>query len=128
VLLAFDQALKEFEQEGGVEGRGGRYRRNADLMISGMRKMGFKTLLADDLQAPIIITFHMPANPEFDFSAFYDGLREQGYVIYPGKLTVADSFRIGCIGRLDLEQMQGALDAVANMLAKFGIDEIFNAK
>jgi 2-aminoethylphosphonate-pyruvate transaminase len=70
----------------------------------------------------------MPANPEFDFSAFYDGLREQGYVIYPGKLTVADSFRIGCIGRLNLEQMQGALDAVANMLVKFGIDKIFNAK
>ncbi len=128
VLLAFDQALKEFELEGGVEGRGGRYRQNADLMISGMREMGFKTLLADDLQAPIIITFHMPANPEFDFSAFYDGLREQGYVIYPGKLTVADSFRMGCIGRLDLEQMQGALDAVAKMLAKFGIDQIINAK
>ena len=78
VLLALDQALKEFEEEGGVEGRGGRYRQNADLMISGMRKMGFKTLLADDFQAPIIITFHMPVNPEFDFSAFYDGLREQG--------------------------------------------------
>jgi 2-aminoethylphosphonate-pyruvate transaminase len=97
-------------------------------MISGMRKMGFKTLLTDDLQAPIIITFHMPANPEFDFSAFYDGLREQGYVIYPGKLTVADSFRMGCIGRLDLEQMQGALDAVSKMLAKFGIHKINNAK
>lgn len=128
VLLALDQALKEFEEEGGVEGRGGRYRQNADLMISGMRKMGFKTLLTDDLQAPIIITFHMPANPEFDFSAFYDGLREQGYVIYPGKLTVANSFRMGCIGRINLEQMQGALDAVAKILTKFGIDEIINAK
>jgi len=128
VLLAFDQALIEFEQEGGVEGRGGRYRQNADRMISGMRELGFKTLLPDNLQAPIIITFHMPANPEFDFAAFYDGLREQGYVIYPGKLTVADSFRIGCIGRLNQEQMQGALDAVAKMLVKFGIDEIINAK
>ncbi len=128
VLLAFDQALNEFEEEGGVEGRGGRYRKNADLVISGMRAMGFKTLLPDDLQAPIIITFHMPANPEFDFGAFYDGLREQGYVIYPGKLTVADSFRIGCIGRLNLEQMQGALDAVAKILLKFGIDKIINAK
>ena len=128
VLLAFDQALNEFEEEGGVEGRGGRYRKNADLVISGMRAMGFKTLLPDDLQAPIIITFHMPTNPEFDFGAFYDGLREQGYVIYPGKLTVADSFRIGCIGRLNLEQMQGALDAVAKILLKFGIDKLINAK
>ena len=124
VLLAFDQALNEFEEEGGVKGRGGRYRQNGELLISGMRDMGFKTLLADELQAPIIITFHMPKNPQFDFSGFYDGLREQGYVIYPGKLTVADSFRIGCIGRLNAEQMQGALDAVQTMLNRFGIDKI----
>jgi 2-aminoethylphosphonate-pyruvate transaminase len=124
VLLAFDQALTEFEEEGGVEGRGGRYRQNGDLLISGMRAMGFKTLLDDNLQAPIIITFHMPKNPQFDFNSFYDGLREQGYVIYPGKLTVADSFRIGCIGRLDTEQMQGALDAVQTVLNRFGIDKI----
>lgn len=126
VLLAFDQALNEFEAEGGVEGRGGRYRQNGELLISGMRAMGFKTLLPDDLQAPIIITFHMPKNPQFDFNSFYDGLRDQGYVIYPGKLTVADSFRMGCIGRLDQEQMQGALDAVRVMLDRFGIDKIIN--
>jgi len=124
VLLAFDQALKEFEAEGGVSGRGGRYRENGDFLISGMRAMGFKTLLPDDLQAPIIITFHMPTNPEFNFDAFYDGLRGQGYVIYPGKLTVAESFRMGCIGRLNLEQMQGALDAVKAMLQQFGIERI----
>ncbi len=126
VLLAFDQALNEFEAEGGVEGRGGRYRRNCDILINGMREMGFKTLLSDELQAPIIITFHMPKNPQFDFNQFYDGLRKRGYVIYPGKLTVADSFRMGCIGRLDAEQMQGALDAVRSMLDSFGVNEIIN--
>jgi 2-aminoethylphosphonate-pyruvate transaminase len=126
VLLAFDQALTEYEAEGGVEGRGGRYQANRDLLVTGMRALGFKTLLPDELQAPIIITFHMPANPEFDFDAFYDGLKNQGYVIYPGKLTVADSFRMGCIGRLDQQQMQGALDAVKQILKKFGIDRIAN--
>jgi len=126
VLLAFDQALTEYEAEGGVEGRGGRYRANCDLLVSGMREMGFKTLLPDELQAPIIITFHMPANPEFDFDAFYDGLKNRGYVIYPGKLTVADSFRMGCIGRLDQQHMQGALDAVKQILNQFGIDRITN--
>jgi 2-aminoethylphosphonate-pyruvate transaminase len=124
VLLAFDQALTEYEAEGGVVGRGGRYRENCDLLIAGMRAMGFKTLLPDELQAPIIITFHMPTNPGFDFNAFYDGLKDQGYVIYPGKLTVADSFRMGCIGRLGSEQIQGALDAVAGLLTRFGIDRI----
>jgi 2-aminoethylphosphonate-pyruvate transaminase len=91
-----------------------------------MRALGFKTLLPDELQAPIIITFHMPANPEFDFDAFYEGLKNHGYVIYPGKLTVADSFRMGCIGRLDQQQMQGALDAVKQILVQFGIDRITN--
>jgi len=127
VLLAFDQALTEYEAEGGVAGRGGRYRANCDLLVSGMREMGFSTLLADDLQAPIIVTFRMPGNPEFDFNAFYDGLKDQGYVIYPGKLTVADSFRMGCIGRLDEQQMRGALAAVRRMLDRFGIDKITTA-
>ena len=128
VLLAFDQALTEFLDEGGVAGRGGRYQENCDLLVSGMREMGFETLLPDELQAPIIVTFHMPTNPEFDFDAFYDGLKQQGYVIYPGKLTVADSFRMGCIGRLDAGQIRGALDAVAAMLQRFGIERITNAE
>ena len=122
VLLAFDQALSEYEEEGGVSGRGGRYRANCDVLVSGMREMGFTTLLPDELQAPIIVTFHMPTNPEFDFNAFYDGLKDQGYVIYPGKLTVADSFRMGCIGRLDQQHMRDALVAVRNMLDQFGIE------
>ena len=126
VLLAFDQALTEFDAEGGVAGRGGRYRQNCDLLVAGMREMGFETLLADELQAPIIVTFRMPTNAEFDFAAFYDGLKQRGYVIYPGKLTVADSFRMGCIGRLGAEQISGALAAVRRQLELFGIERITN--
>ena len=122
VLLAFDQALNEFDREGGVEGRGGRYRENCDILVAGMRALGFKPLLPDHLQAPIIVTFHTPKNPKFDFDAFYDGLRQRGYVIYPGKLTVADSFRIGCIGHLDAVQMNGALAAVRDTLDALGIE------
>ena len=65
-----------------------------------MKELGFKTLLSHNLQAPIIITFEMPADPNFDFDVFYERLKDQGYIIYPGKLTVAPSFRIGCIGAL----------------------------
>ncbi len=126
VILALAQALNEHDEEGGVEGRGDRYKKNCDLLISGMREMGFNTLLPDELQAPIIITFLMPSNTEFEFNEFYDGLARRGYVIYPGKLTVANSFRMGCIGRLDLEQIQGALDAVRDILSEFGIDNITN--
>jgi len=122
VLSALDRALDEFDEEGGVEGRGRRYRRNCGILIDGMRALGFETLLPDELQAPIIVTFRMPAHPRFQFDAFYENLREQGYVIYPGKLTVADSFRIGCIGRLGDAEMNGALAAVRSALDSLGID------
>jgi len=120
-ILAFHQALNEFDEEGGVAGRGGRYRANCELLVTGMRKLGFETLLPDELQAPIIVTFKMPADANFDFQSFYDGLSARGYVIYPGKLTVAESFRMGCIGRLYAEQMQGALDAVKTVMKEMGV-------
>ena len=121
IIVSFHQALMEFFEEGGQPGRGGRYARNAEVLISGMRKLGFTTLLPDHLQASIIITFHMPKDPAFVFQTFYDRLRELGYVIYPGKLTVADSFRIGCIGRLDEGHMRDALAAVEAAIAEMGV-------
>ncbi|HEX4766168.1 MAG TPA: 2-aminoethylphosphonate--pyruvate transaminase [Lichenihabitans sp.] len=122
VIVAFHQALKEFEQEGGVAGRGERYADNARILIEGMRALGFETLLKPSLQAPIIVTFHMPRDPKFVFARFYDALKDRGYVIYPGKLTVADSFRIGCIGDLHAKDMRGVLSAVADVLHQMGVD------
>jgi 2-aminoethylphosphonate-pyruvate transaminase len=122
VIVAFHKALEEFWAEGGVAGRGGRYSENCRILVEGMRSMGFSTLLPPALQAPIIVTFHMPRHPAFVFQRFYDGLKERGYVIYPGKLTVADSFRIGCIGRLYPKDMRGALDAVRETLTEMQVD------
>jgi 2-aminoethylphosphonate-pyruvate transaminase len=121
VIVAFHQALTEFNAEGGQKGRGARYSENGKVLIDGMRALGFHTLLPDHLQAPIIVTFHMPDDPKFVFQTFYDALKDRGYVIYPGKLTVADSFRIGCIGRLYPKDMQGALGAVRAVLAEMRI-------
>jgi 2-aminoethylphosphonate-pyruvate transaminase len=120
-ILAFNQALDEFDAEGGVAGRGARYGENCRILVAGMRELGFKTLLPDALQAPIIVTFHMPGDAKFDFELFYDRLREKGYVIYPGKLTVAPSFRIGCIGDLGEAEMKGALDAIAEVVGEMGV-------
>lgn len=120
VIVSFHQALAEFFEEGGQPGRGGRYARNAEVLMAGMRKLGFETLLPDALQAPIIVTFHMPKDPGFVFQTFYDRLKELGYVIYPGKLTVADSFRIGCIGRLNESHMRDALAAIEAVMAEMG--------
>jgi 2-aminoethylphosphonate-pyruvate transaminase len=121
VIVSLNQAIDEFLAEGGVAGRGGRYVANCRILVDGMRALGFRTLLPDELQAPIIVTFHMPADPKFVFETFYDRLKERGYVIYPGKLTVADSFRIGCIGRLNADHMRGALAAVREILTEMGV-------
>lgn len=121
VLAAFDQALTEHEDEGGVAGRGGRYRKNCRTLMDGMRGLGFEPLLSDNLQAPIIVTFHMPADPKFDFGTFYGHMAEQGFLLYPGKLTVAPSFRIGCIGRMGVAQIEAALAAIRDTLGKMGV-------
>ncbi len=127
VIVSFHQALQEFWAEGGQPGRGGRYAENCKVLIEGMRELGFRTLLPDRLQAPIIVTFHMPEDAKFVFQSFYDKLKDRGYVIYPGKLTVADSFRIGCIGRLDAGHMRGALAAIAEVLAELGVESLRSA-
>lgn len=121
VIVAFHQALQEFDAEGGVAGRGGRYRNNCKILLEGMRSLGFKPLLADELQAPIIVTFHMPDDPRFVFQSFYDSLKARGFVIYPGKLTVADSFRVGCIGRIGEKEIRAAIVAIADVLKEMGI-------
>ena len=121
VMAAFLEAMREHEAEGGVAGRGARYAENCRILVDGMRALGFETLLSDELQAPIIITFRMPADRAFDFERFYDMLRQRQYVIYPGKLTVAPSFRIGCIGDLHAEQMRGALAAIEQVLGEMGV-------
>ena len=82
-----------------------------------------KHLLADRLQAPIIVTFLMPADPRFVFPEFYRRLAEKGFLIYPGKLTVADSFRVGCIGHLGAREMRAALAAIEATLAELGVED-----
>ena len=121
VLAALDQALAEHAAEGGTAGRGARYASNCRILVEGLRALGFQTLLPDAIQAPIIVTVRMPADPAFHFESFYDRLARRGYVIYPGKLTVADSFRIGCIGRLGESEMRGVLDAIRQILAEMGV-------
>ncbi len=121
VIVAFDKALQQFHEEGGVIGRNKRYVENCRILIDGMSRLGFETLLPPQLQAPIIITFKMPEDPKFDFSDFYDCVKEKGFVLYPGKLTVAPSFRIGCIGHLFEDDMHQALGAIEKTMGEMGV-------
>jgi len=121
VVAAFLQALSQHEAEGGVAGRGARYARNRDVMVAGMRDLGFETLLQDRWQSPIIVTFFCPDDPNFVFDRFYELMKDKGFIIYPGKLTVVDSFRIGCIGQMDEHIMRQVVDAAKESLADMGV-------
>jgi len=121
VIFAFDKALEQFLIAGGVPARFARYNNNRKILVDGLRQMGFETLLPDHLQAPVIVTVRMPADPALDFQVFYDRLKEKGYIIYPGKLTVAPSFRIGCIGALDETHMEGLLGVIRETIKNMGL-------
>jgi 2-aminoethylphosphonate-pyruvate transaminase len=122
-LVAFDQALKEHEQQGGVMARGIRYARNADALVAGMTEMGFSTLLDETMSGPIIQTFLTPRDPNFHFEKFYEALRLRGFTIYPGKLTKRPSFRIGTIGQIDERVIAAVLDAIRDVLAELGVKD-----
>ena len=121
VLAAFYQALQEHAKEGGTQGRLKRYLNNCKIICNGMKKLGFQQLLTDNLQAPIIITFKQPGDSSFNFEKFYNALSEKDFLIYPGKLTVAETFRIGCIGNLNENDMHDTIKAVKEVIQELGL-------
>ncbi len=122
VLLAFRQALLELEREGGVEARAVRYRENYHATVAGMRELGFEEYLHPEDQSYIITSFRYPADPNFSFEEFYRRLNEKGCVIYPGKVSEGNCFRIGHIGRIFPINVAELLAAVRTTLSEMGID------
>ena len=123
-ILAFRQALRELEQEGGVTGRAARYEENYRTLVTGMRSFGFVEYVDPELQGYIITSFRYPEDVNFQFEKFYDLLNEAGFVIYPGKVSDADCFRIGNIGRINKGDVEGLLEAIKDALAKMGVSQV----
>ena len=119
VVRAFMQAMKELQIEGGVEARHARYCENHRILVEGMRSLGFKTLLPDNEQSPVITSFYYPS-ADFDFKAFYYALKSKGFVIYPGKISQADTFRIGNIGDVFPADFIRLIEAVRELNIKIG--------
>jgi len=124
VVVAFNAALDQFVAEGGQRARLARYARNCETLIAGMRALGFRPFLDSAIQAPIIVTFHAPADPRYEFKAFYANVRDRGFILYPGKLTQVETFRVGCIGAIGAEEMRQAVHAIADALRDLGIRDI----
>ncbi|EKB21237.1 2-aminoethylphosphonate-pyruvate transaminase [Aeromonas veronii AMC35] len=113
-VLAFAQALRELDEEGGIEARHQRYSENQRTLVAGMAKLGFAPLLPEQWQSPIITAFYSPTHPGYRFADFYQRLKAQGFVIYPGKVSQADCFRIGNIGDVTPERVRDLLAAMAS--------------
>lgn len=111
VVRAFYQAMQELKEEGGIEARHRRYVENHRTLVDGMRALGFQTLLSDDKQGCIITSFLYPS-ADFDFADFYNKLKGKGFVIYPGKISDADTFRIGNIGDIFPSDIKALLEAI----------------
>ena len=124
VVAAFAAALDAHAAEGGQPARLARYERNCDMLVTGMKALGFRPFLDPAIQAPIIVTFHAPADPRYTFREFYDRVREKGYILYPGKLTQVETFRVGCIGAIGPDEMRQAVNAVRDTLAEMGIERV----
>jgi 2-aminoethylphosphonate-pyruvate transaminase len=121
VLAALRAAMDQYQAQGGLPARLARYTENCAALVSGMRALGLKTYLPDDRQAPIIVTFHSPPDPAYDFGEFYALVRERGFILYPGKLTAVDTFRVGCIGAIGADTLKQAVAAVADALREMGV-------
>ncbi len=120
-IMAFQQAMKELEIEGGVAAREKRYKANKSILDEGMHRMDFKQYLAPEIQGHIITSFLYPDTPKFRFNEFYSKLNDRGFVIYPGKLSKADAFRIGNIGQIFPEDVKALLEAIAIVMKEFEI-------
>ena len=121
VLAALRVAIDQYLAQGGLPARQARYTENCAALVSGIRALGLKTFLPDALQAPIIVTFHAPTDPAYNFTEFYRRVRDRGFILYPGKLTAVETFRVGCIGAIGPDTMKRAVAAVADVLREMGV-------
>jgi 2-aminoethylphosphonate-pyruvate transaminase len=121
VLAALRAAIDQYQAQGGLAARLARYSENCAALVAGMRKLGLRTFLPDALQAPIIVTFHSPPDPAFNFKEFYGLVRGRGFILYPGKLTAVETFRVGCIGAINAATIEQAVAAVAAALSEMGV-------
>nr|AHI16488.1 2-aminoethylphosphonate:pyruvate aminotransferase [uncultured soil microorganism] len=124
VVAALHEALLQYNEEGGLPARHQRYADNCNVLLDDMAQLGLRSFLPTSIQAPIIVTFHAPKDPRYQFKEFYERVKAKGFVLYPGKLTQVETFRVGCIGNVNQAEMHAAVAAVAEVLREMEVLEI----
>ncbi|UOB22211.1 2-aminoethylphosphonate--pyruvate transaminase [Pseudomonas orientalis] len=124
VVAALHEALLQYHEEGGLPARHQRYATNCRTLLDGMAELRLRSFLPAAIQAPIIVTFHAPKDPRYQFTDFYERVKAKGFILYPGKLTQVDTFRVGCIGHVDTTGMRAAVEAIAEALQEMDVLDI----
>ena len=124
VVAALHEALLQYNEEGGLPARHRRYADNCQTLLDGMAALGIRSFLPTAIQAPIIVTFHAPTDPRYQFKDFYERVKAKGFILYPGKLTQVETFRVGCIGHVDTQGMRAAVKAIAEVLEEMEVSDI----
>ena len=121
VVAALHEALVQYHEEGGLPGRFKRYANNCQTLLDGMARLGIRSFLPEAIQAPIIVTFHAPQDSRYQFKSFYERVKAKGFILYPGKLTEVETFRVGCIGHVSQDDMQAAVNAIGEVLQEMEV-------
>ena len=124
VVAALHEALLQYAEEGGLPARHQRYANNCQALLDGMAELGLRSFLPAAIQAPIIATFHAPDHPRYLFKDFYERVKAKGFILYPGKLTQVETFRVGCIGHVDAAGMRAAVKAIGDVLQEMCRSEL----
>ena len=124
VVAALHEALLQYNEEGSLPARHQRYANNCQTLLDGMARLGLRSFLPAAIQAPIIVTFHAPKDPRYDFKTFYERVKAKGFILYPGKLTQVETFRVGCIGHVSSIDMHAAVTAIAQALGEMEVLDI----
>ncbi len=121
VVAALSAALDQYDAEGGRPGRLARYTANCGRLLAGLAQLGLKPFLPTEIQAPIIVTVCAPEHPGYAFRDLYERVKASGFILYPGKLTRIETFRVGCIGAIGSAEIDAALAAIGLAMAAMGI-------
>ncbi len=120
-VRAFAQALVELDAEGGVPARFARYRENHQVLVAGYESLGLRPLLPSPLRSPIITSFVYPDSPHFTFLRFYEAMKRRRFVLYPGKVSQAETFRVGTIGHVFPDDFRRLIVATRDALAELKV-------
>ena len=124
VVAALHEALLQYNEEGGLPARHQRYADNCQTLLDGMAALGIRSFLPEAIQAPVIVTFHAPKDPRYQFKEFYERVKAKGFILYPGKLTQVETFRVGCIGHVNQAEILAAVNAIGQVLHEMEVFDI----